>query len=57
MRNQIENSKTNLSRILSPQQLAEAQQRAAEWQKNTKKKASFVETEDQSTKAKVGGSP
>jgi len=53
MRNQIESSKTNLSRIMSPQQLAEAEQRAAEWQKNTKKKSGFAEAEDQSSKAKI----
>ena len=51
MRNQIESSKTNLSRIMSPQQLAAAEQRAAEWQKNTKKKSGFAEAEGQSSKA------
>ena len=53
MRNQIESSKRNLSRIMSPQQLVEAEQRAAEWQKNTKKKSGFAEAEDQPGKAKL----
>jgi DNA-binding NarL/FixJ family response regulator len=51
MRNEIESSKTNLSRIMSPKQLAEAEQRAAEWQKNTMKKSGFAEAEGQSSKA------
>ena len=51
MRNQIESSKANLSRIMSPQQLADAEQRAAEWQKNTKKKSGFAEAEGRSSKA------
>ena len=55
MSNQIESSKTSLSRIMSPQQLAEAEQRAAEWQKNTKKKSGYAEAEDQSSKAKMAG--
>jgi DNA-binding NarL/FixJ family response regulator len=53
MRNHIESSKANLSRIMSPQQLADAEQRAAEWQKDTKKKSSFAEAEDQSGKARM----
>jgi DNA-binding NarL/FixJ family response regulator len=52
-RSQIENSKTNLSRTMSPQQLAEAEQRATEWQKNTKKKSSFAELEDRPGKTKM----
>jgi len=53
MRNQIESSKTNLSRIMSPEQLAEAEQRAAQWQKNTKKKSGFAQADDQSGKARM----
>lgn len=53
MRNQIESSKANLTRIMSPQQLADAEQRAAEWQKNTKKKSGFTAAEDQSSKARM----
>src|SRR5580765_85604 len=53
MRNQIESSKTNLGRIMSPQQLAEAEQRAVEWQKNTKKKSGFAEAEAQSSKTEM----
>jgi DNA-binding NarL/FixJ family response regulator len=58
MGNQIESSKANLGRIISAEQLADAEQRAAEWQKNTKKKSSFAEAADQPTKAKmVVGAP
>ena len=53
MRNQIESSKANLTRIMSPQQLADAEQRAAEWQKDTKKKSGFTEAEGQSSKARM----
>jgi hypothetical protein len=53
MRNQIDSSKINLSRIMSPQQLAEAEQRVAEWHKNTKKKSGFAEAEGQSGKAEM----
>jgi hypothetical protein len=51
MRNQIDSTKINLSRTMSPQQLAEAEQRVAEWHKNTKKKSGFAEAEGQSSKA------
>jgi DNA-binding NarL/FixJ family response regulator len=53
MRNQIETSKVNLSRIMSPEQLAESQRRASEWQKNIKKKSGFASADDQSGKTKL----
>ncbi len=53
MRGQIESSKTNLSRTLSPQQLAEAEQQAAEWQKDTKKKSGFAEVGEQPSKTRM----
>jgi DNA-binding NarL/FixJ family response regulator len=53
VRNQIEGSKANLSQIMSPEQLAEAEQRSAQWQKNTKKKAGFADAEGQSIKPKI----
>jgi DNA-binding NarL/FixJ family response regulator len=53
VRNQIESSKANLSRIMSPEQLAEAEQRSAQWQKNTKKKAGFADAEVQSIKPRI----
>ena len=53
MRNQIESSKNNLERMMSPQQLAEAERRATEWHKDTKKKSGFAEAADQSGKTKL----
>ena len=53
MCNHVANSKTNLSRIMSPLQLDEAERRAAEWQKNTKKKSGFAEAEDRSSTGKM----
>ncbi len=54
MRSQIEASKTSLSRTLPPQELAEAERRAAEWLNNTKKKKSgFAEVADPTSKSKM----
>src|ERR1700704_905145 len=53
MRTQIEGNKGDLRRIMSPEQVAEAERRATEWQKNTKKKSGFAEVEDQSGSAKI----
>ena len=53
MRDQIEKNKTNLLRNLSAQELSEAEQRAAEWQKNTDKKSRFTEAGDQPRKKKT----
>ena len=43
MRKQIEEGKKNLGQTLSPQERAEAEYKAAEWLKNTKKQATFAE--------------
>jgi DNA-binding CsgD family transcriptional regulator len=43
MRNQIESGKDTLVRNMSPEQVREAEQRAAEWLKNTLKKSTFAE--------------
>jgi DNA-binding NarL/FixJ family response regulator len=53
MCNHVASSKTSLSRIMSPLQLDEAERRAAEWQKNTKKKSGFAEAEDRSSTGKM----
>ncbi len=42
MLEQIEEGKNNISRTMSPQQLAEAENRAAAWLKNTKKQPGFA---------------
>ncbi len=42
MLEQIEEGKNNISRRMSPQQLAEAENRAAEWLRNTKKHSGFA---------------
>lgn len=38
----IEEGKKNISRIMSPQQLAEAEGRATAWLRNTKKQSGFA---------------
>jgi DNA-binding NarL/FixJ family response regulator len=57
MHQQIESSKSSLSQIMSPQQLAEAERRADEWLSSTKKKSGFAEAADPPSKSKmvVGG--
>jgi DNA-binding NarL/FixJ family response regulator len=58
MRNQIEDSKSTLSQSMSSQQLAEAEQRAAEWLNSTKKRSGFAEVEEEHGKKKmVAGRP
>lgn len=58
MRNQIETSKANLSQTMSPQQLLEAEQRAAEWLNRSKKKSGFAEGgEAQGKKKMIVGVP
>lgn len=48
MRKQIEEGKKNLSHTMSPQQLAEAENKAAEWLKTTpRKQAGFAEVSDE----------
>jgi DNA-binding NarL/FixJ family response regulator len=42
MQSRIVANKTSLSRAMSPQQLADAEQKAAEWQRSTKKKSGFA---------------
>ncbi|MFY9560061.1 MAG: LuxR C-terminal-related transcriptional regulator [Terriglobales bacterium] len=53
MHNQIESSKSSLSQIMSPQQLAEAEHKATEWLKNAKKKSGFAEVGDEHSKKKL----
>jgi hypothetical protein len=57
MHQQIESSKSGLSQVMSPQQLAEAERRADEWLSSTKKKSGFAEAADPPSKSKmvVGG--
>ncbi len=46
MRNRIESGKDSLIRKMSPEQVHEAEKRAAEWLKNTLKKSTFAEAGD-----------
>ncbi len=52
MHDQIANNKGSLLRIMSSPQLAEAEQRAAEWLKNTLKKSTFSEAGDRQAQNK-----
>jgi DNA-binding NarL/FixJ family response regulator len=53
MNNKIESNKINLTRSMSSQQLAEAEQRAAEWQANARKKAGSAQTGNPPSKTKM----
>jgi DNA-binding NarL/FixJ family response regulator len=56
MLGQIEEGKNNISRTMSPQQLAEAENRAAAWLRNTKKHSGFADgSEVQTVRQKAGG--
>ena len=52
MLEQIEEGKKNISGTMSPQQLEEAESRAAAWLKNTKKQSGFVGTGEAQTDGK-----
>jgi len=50
----IEKGKKDIGRTMSPQQLAEAEKRAAEWLKTTKKKSAFAAREQFREKIRAG---
>lgn len=52
MRSQIEKSKDNLIRKMSPEQVGEAEQRAAEWHTDTRKKSTFADAGDRTGQKK-----
>jgi DNA-binding NarL/FixJ family response regulator len=54
MRDQIESNKTNLVRSMSPDEQSEAEQRAAEWQKNAAKKTRFADAGAANAKQSAG---
>ena len=52
MRVQITAHKASLSQSMSPQQLAEAEQKAADWLRDTKKKSGFAEAPEETSNKK-----
>jgi len=52
MQHQIETRKASLSHTMSPEQIAEARRRAAEWLRNVKKVSTFADSEAESSKDK-----